>query len=60
MVFFFFLILFYYRINQIVLMQSNFEDIIGFKALYCMHFLMRHFGYVFVFNIEVKVVRCIV
>ena len=41
-------------------MQSNLEDIISFKALYCMHFLMRHFGYVFVFNIEVKVVRCIV
>ena len=33
-------------------------DIIGFKALYCMYFLMRHFGSVFVFNIEVKVVRC--
>ena len=49
MVFFFFT-----RINKIVLMQSNLE------ALYCMHFLMRHFGSVFVFNIEVKVVRCIV
>ena len=51
--------IFFFRINQIVLMQSNLEDIIGFKALYCMHFLMRHFGSVFVFNIEVKVVRCI-
>ena len=41
-------------------MQSNLEDITGFKAFYCMHFPMRHFGPVFVFNIEVRVGRCIV
>ncbi|KAK7849004.1 nedd8-activating enzyme e1 catalytic subunit [Quercus suber] len=34
-------------------------DIIGFKALYCMHFLMRHVGSVFVFNIEVKKPRIV-
>ena len=44
---------------MVLFIFSNLEDITGLKASYCMHFLMRHFGSVFVFKIEVKVGRCI-